>query len=53
VFAGEKGARLHTSVPGHDVDEFDEHCDHLVVRDDRTGRSSAATHAVAGACQGS
>jgi putative hemolysin len=24
-------------VPGHDVDEFDEHCDHLVVRDDRTG----------------
>ena len=37
VFAGEMGATLHTSVPGHDVDEFDEHCDHLVVRDDRTG----------------
>jgi len=38
VFAGEMGATLHTSVPGHDVDEFDEHCDHLVVRDDRTGQ---------------
>lgn len=37
VFAGEMGATLHTSVPGHDVDEFDQHCDHLVVRDDRTG----------------
>lgn len=38
VFAGEMGATLHTSVPGHDVDEFDQHCDHLVVRDDRTGQ---------------
>ncbi|SFR12473.1 Putative hemolysin [Lentzea waywayandensis] len=37
VFAGEMGATLHTSVPGHDVDEFDQYCDHLVVRDDRTG----------------
>ncbi|MDX8030812.1 GNAT family N-acyltransferase [Lentzea sp. BCCO 10_0856] len=38
VFAGEMGATLHTGVPGHDVDEFDQHCDHLVVRDDRTGQ---------------
>lgn len=38
VFAGEMGATLRTDVPGHDVDEFDAHCDHLVVRDDRTGR---------------
>ncbi|GLZ35411.1 hypothetical protein Lesp02_75980 [Lentzea sp. NBRC 105346] len=37
VFAGEMGATLHSSVPGLDVDEFDEHCDHLVVRDDRNG----------------
>ncbi|GGP46784.1 GNAT family N-acetyltransferase [Saccharothrix coeruleofusca] len=37
VFAEEMGAVLHTPVPGHDVDPFDEFCDHLVVRDDRTG----------------
>lgn len=37
VFAGEMGARLRTSSPGVDVDVFDEHCDHLVVREDRTG----------------
>jgi putative hemolysin len=37
VFAQEMGATLHTSVPGADVDAFDEHCDHLVVREDRTG----------------
>ncbi len=37
VFAGEMGATLHSPVPGLDVDEFDEYCDHLVVREDRTG----------------
>lgn len=37
VFAGEMGATLHTGVAGHDVDEFDAYCDHLVVRHDRTG----------------
>lgn len=37
VFAGELGAALRTPVPGLDVDAFDEHCDHLVVREDRTG----------------
>lgn len=37
VFAEEMGARLHSSVPGSDVDEFDEFCDHLVVRHDNTG----------------
>ena len=37
VFAGELGARLHDTVDGRDVDEFDEHCDHLIVRDDATG----------------
>ena len=37
VFAEELGAVLHSTVPGLDVDEFDEHCDHLVVREERTG----------------
>jgi len=37
VFAGEMGAALHTPTPGLDIDEFDEFCDHLVVREDRTG----------------
>src|SRR3954467_8569551 len=37
VFAGEMGATLHTPTPGLDIDAFDEHCDHLVVREDRTG----------------
>ena len=39
VFAVEMGARLHTPIPGLDIDEFDEYCDHLVVRDDRTGET--------------
>jgi putative hemolysin len=37
VFAGELGANLRTDVPGHDVDDFDAYCDHLIVRDDATG----------------
>ena len=36
VFAGEMGARLSTSVPGHDVDLFDDYCEHLLVRDAQT-----------------
>jgi len=36
VFAGEMGARLATSVPGHDVDLFDDFCEHLLVRDPAT-----------------
>ena len=31
VFAEELGATLHTPVPGLDIDEFDEYCDHLIV----------------------
>lgn len=38
VFAGELGAVLHSREPGLDVDDFDPHCDHLVVREDRTGQ---------------
>jgi putative hemolysin len=37
IFAGELGATLHGPLPGLDVDEFDEHCDHLLVREDRGG----------------
>jgi len=36
VFAGEMGARLSTSVPDHDVDLFDNYCEHLLVRDQAT-----------------
>ncbi|RFO97117.1 ornithine-acyl-ACP acyltransferase [Rhodoferax lacus] len=33
VFAGEMGARLSTPIAGHDVDLFDNYCEHLLVRD--------------------
>jgi putative hemolysin len=33
VFAGEMGARLANTIPGHDVDLFDDYCEHLLVRD--------------------
>lgn len=36
VFAGEMGARLATSLAGHDVDLFDDFCEHLLVRDTAT-----------------
>src|SRR5438046_507892 len=39
VFAEEMGATLRQTVPGHDVDEFDAVCDHLIVRDERTGEA--------------
>ncbi len=38
VFATELGAHLPGAVDGRDVDEFDDFCDHLIVRDDATGR---------------
>jgi len=34
VFAEEMGARLSTVVPGHDIDLFDNYCEHLLVRDE-------------------
>lgn len=37
VFANEMGAVLHTPEPGLDIDDYDAHCDHLVVREDSTG----------------
>lgn len=33
VFAGEMGAILGGSLAGHDVDLFDDYCEHLLVRD--------------------
>ncbi len=36
VFAGEMGARLPKTVPGHDIDLFDDYCEHLLVRDSAT-----------------
>jgi len=36
VFAGEMGAILSNAVPGHDVDLFDDFCEHLLVRDSAT-----------------
>ncbi|NDP39289.1 MAG: GNAT family N-acetyltransferase [Rhodoferax sp.] len=36
VFAQEMGARLDTNLPGHDVDLFDNYCEHLLVRDELT-----------------
>lgn len=32
VFAGELGARLRTPLPNHDVDRYDDFCEHLLVR---------------------
>ena len=36
VFAGEMGARLNTPLPGHDIDLFDDYCEHLLVCDAAT-----------------
>ncbi|MFN5179127.1 GNAT family N-acetyltransferase [Limnohabitans sp.] len=36
VFAGEMGARLQCAIPGHDIDVFDDYCEHLLVRDQVT-----------------
>ena len=36
VFGTEMGARLSTKVPGHDIDLFDDYCEHLIIRDDAT-----------------
>ncbi|MFI8858168.1 GNAT family N-acetyltransferase [Streptomyces prasinus] len=38
VFAGEMGALLATPQPGLDIDPFDAHCDHLLVREEVSGQ---------------
>lgn len=37
VFADEMGARLSTAEAGLDIDLYDAHCEHLLVRDEDTG----------------
>ncbi|BDT96553.1 hypothetical protein IFM12275_65290 [Nocardia sputorum] len=37
VFANEPGFRIPDDGTGLDADRFDEHCDHMLVRDDATG----------------
>ena len=36
IFVGEMGARVQTPLAGHDIDSFDEYCEHLIVRDQNT-----------------
>jgi len=36
IFGEDMGAQLHSTIPGHDVDDFDDHCRHLLVWDDST-----------------
>ena len=36
VFAIEMGATLPMTLPGHDIDRFDDYCEHLLVRDEAT-----------------
>lgn len=43
VFAEEMGARLHSRTPGLDDEELDDYCDHLVVRDTRSGQIVACS----------
>ena len=38
VFAEEMGATLASGASGHDIDEFDAHCEHLLIREAGTGR---------------
>lgn len=37
VFAVEMGATLPNTLPGHDIDLFDDYCEHLLVRDHASG----------------
>lgn len=37
VFSGEMGAHLRTPLAGHDIDRFDDFCEHLLVRDAASG----------------
>jgi putative hemolysin len=43
VFGEECGSRLHGAEQGLDQDRYDLHCEHLIVRDQRTGEVVATT----------
>ena len=38
IFVCEMGARLKETIPGHDIDLFDDFCEHLLVRDQTSGQ---------------
>ncbi|MGA8514044.1 MAG: GNAT family N-acyltransferase [Burkholderiaceae bacterium] len=38
IFATEMGAKLDTPLAGHDIDRFDDYCEHLLARDTETGQ---------------
>ena len=38
VFVTEMGARLKETIPNHDIDLFDDYCEHLIVRDKTTSQ---------------
>lgn len=38
VFAEEMGAKLPSAASGHDIDEYDAFCEHLLVRENSSGR---------------
>ena len=38
VFVNEMGARLPVTIAGHDIDLFDDYCEHLLVRDSASGQ---------------
>jgi len=38
VFVTEMGARLKETIPNHDIDLFDDYCEHLIVRDQTTSQ---------------
>jgi putative hemolysin len=37
VFADEWGAHITSAIPGHDIDVFDDYCEHLIVRNGADG----------------
>ena len=38
VFVTEMGARIKETIPNHDIDLFDDYCEHLIVRDQTTNQ---------------
>ena len=49
VFGEELGARLKGGEQGLDIDDLDEHCGHLLVRETKTGRVVGCTRLLTGA----
>jgi putative hemolysin len=47
IFGEDMGATLHSTIPGHDVDDFDDHCHHLLVWDESTESIAGYTRILA------